>query len=106
MTNKITNLCMMRPEWILWLDPDGPDVGLQTAGGQLRVLRPVEDDQRLLVVVRDLVVHQQPVQLNHKVYLQAGLDFSKTRVHEIGHVNAVSGVMCGRVIFHLQQHYK
>ena len=51
-----------------------PDIILEAGWGQLGVLLPVEDHQRLLLVARHLVVHHQPIQLNHKVYLNT-MDF-------------------------------
>ena len=70
-------------------------------GGELGILRAVQDDQRLLVVTRDLVVHLQPLQLDHEVHLETGLDFAETGMHEVGHINAAIVLVRARVVFHL-----
>ena len=45
---------------------------LEVGGGQLGVLRAVEDDQRSVLGPRNLVVHHQPLQIHHEVNLEAG----------------------------------
>ena len=50
---------------------------LEVGGGQLGVLRAVEDDQRPVLGPRDLVVHHQPLQVHHEVNLEAGGQFAE-----------------------------
>ena len=50
---------------------------LEVRGGQLWVLRAVEDDQRPVLGPRDLIVHHEPLQVHHEVNLKAGGQFAK-----------------------------